>query len=84
MVEVVLNMQGGDSDSVESPLARNAFQKAIGLVLMIYGFFMAAFPERYTLPILTRLTINQNAGVGLVFLLVGAYLLITNRSLIGV
>jgi hypothetical protein len=72
-------MDGGDSGQ-GFRLAHNEFQRLLGMVLAIYGFFMAAFPDRYTLPLVASFSQQQNSAVGLLLLFVGGYLFITRRS----
>jgi len=62
-------------------------QRAVGIALAIYGFFMAAFPDRYTLPF-TQLIFSPilppsaNSSIGFVLMICGAYLFIRKKPLV--
>jgi hypothetical protein len=60
-------------------VAGNELQRAVGVAIAIYGFFMAIFPQQYTIPfagLISAQALNPSAnqGLGLIFMIVGAYL----------
>jgi len=68
-------------------VAGSELQRAVGIALAIYGFFMAAFPDRYTLPLITLvfspgLSPSVNSSIGFFLLVLGAYLFVRKKPLV--
>jgi len=57
-------------------------QHILGFIIAAYGFFMGIFPENYRLPFIPHLTTSQSNIVAAALLLVGAFLLVTNRRIV--
>jgi len=50
--------------------------------MVAYGFFLGVNPEKFSLPFIPHLTVNQTNAVAAVLLLMGGFLLFTDRHLI--
>jgi len=57
-------------------------QHVLGFIIAAWGFFMGIFPESYRLPFIPHLTASQSSIVAAALLLVGGFLLVTNRRIV--
>jgi len=62
-------------------VAGNELRIAVGVAIAVYGFFMALFPRQYSIPFMNlvyrpALPPSANQGLGLILIIVGAYLFI--------
>jgi hypothetical protein len=68
----------------EERLPPHRAQHILGFIIAAYGFFVGIFPENYGLPFIPHLTTSQSNIVAAALLLVGAFLLVTNRRIVKV
>lgn len=57
-------------------------QHILGFILAAYGFFLGVYPEKFRLPFIPNLTMSQSNVAAAVLLLIGGFLLFTNRQII--
>ena len=80
---VVLKVKKGGDANREEEMPSSNVQKIVGFLIAAYGFFVAVYPQDYILRLIPNLTITQTNTLLVVLLLIGAFLLLTDRRIIG-